>query len=190
MTNTTGGRPSQAPKFLLLGEVLRPHGIRGELKLRMLTDYPERIRELETVYLADSPSSANVTPYAIEAIRFHHDYGLLKLETVNDRDAAETFRQLFVMVDIEHAVPLEPDEFYLYQLIGLQVITEDGSALGTLTEVLETGANDVYIVDSPAHGEVLIPVLDDIILKTDIAAGVITVRLPDGLIPDLSDNTA
>ncbi len=185
MTNTTSGRNITNPKYLLLGEVLRPHGIRGELRVRLFTDYPERIRQLETVYLGDSPDSSTVIPYAVEAIRFHQGYGLLKLTIINDRDAADRMRQLLVMVDLEHAVPLEEGEFYLYELIGLNVITDQDEPLGTITEVLETGANDVYIVDSPTYGEVLIPALADTILKTDIAGGIMVVRLPDGLIPNL-----
>jgi 16S rRNA processing protein RimM len=87
------------------------------------------------------------------------------------------------MVALEDAVPLEDGEHYLYQIIGLRVETETGDVLGTLTEVLETGANDVYIVDSPQYGEVLIPATDETILDTDIQAGRMVVKLPDGLLP-------
>ena len=186
MPNTTSQRPAQPPKYLLLGEILRPHGIRGEVRMRILTDYPERIRELDSVYLGDNPETDQVTEYPVEAIRFHQDYGLLKLKAIDDRDAAERLRQLFVMVDLEHAIPLEEDEFYLYELIGLRVVTEQGEEIGTLSEVLETGANDVYVVDSPKHGELLIPVLENVVLKTDIAGGQIVVKLPDGLISNIT----
>ncbi|MBE2266947.1 MAG: 16S rRNA processing protein RimM, partial [Anaerolinea sp.] len=96
----------------------------------------------------------------------------------------DRLRNLLVMVALENAVPLEEGEFYLYELIGLNVQTESGEALGTLTEVLETGANDVYVVNSPRYGEVLIPVLPETILETNIAAKRMTVRLPDGLLPE------
>ncbi len=171
------------PAYLLLGEVLRPHGIKGELRLRLLTDYPERIADLETVYLADSPEPTTTTPYRVAGMRMNGDFGLLKLQEIEDRTQADRLRGLYVLVDMEHAVPLEEGEFYLYQLLGLRVQTEAGEMLGTLTEVLETGANDVYVVDSPRYGEILIPVTDETILKTDVEAGVLLVKLPEGLLP-------
>lgn len=172
------------PKYLLLGEIMRPHGIRGELRVRLLTDYPERIAKLETIYLADSPEATTPKPYKLQGMRMNGDFGLLKLHVVADRTEAERYRGLYVLVDMEHAVPLEEGEFYLYQLLGLRVETSAGDILGTLAEVLETGANDVYVVESPRYGEVLIPVTDETIVKTDIQAGVLIVNLPEGLLPD------
>jgi len=171
------------PKHLILGEILRPHGVRGEVRLRLLTDYPERIAKLKTVLLGKDPNGA-VTPYGVQSMRMNPPYGLLKLNGVDDRNLADRLRNLLVMVALENAVPLEEGEFYLYELIGLDVQTESGEALGTLTEVLETGANDVYVVNSPRYGEVLIPVLPETILETNIAAKRMTVRLPDGLLPE------
>ncbi len=171
------------PRFLLLGEVLRPHGVKGELRVRLLTDYPERIAQMARVYVAESHDSPHPTPYAVEHMRMHQDYGLLKLEGVNDRNQADLLRELFIMVPLEDAVPLEEGEFYLYQLIGLAVRTAEGTELGTLTEVLETGANDVYIIDSPEYGELLIPVTHETILETNIAQGYVLVQLPEGLLP-------
>lgn len=163
---------------------MRPHGVRGELRVRLLTDYPERIAELETVYLADSPDAKQPRPYHVAGMRMNGNFGLLRLHEVPDRTAAERYRGLYVLIDLEHAVPLEAGEFYLYQLIGLTVQTGDDQLLGTLTDVIETGANDVYVVDSPQYGEVLIPVTPETIVKTDIDAKLLTVNLPEGLLPD------
>jgi 16S rRNA processing protein RimM len=171
------------PSHLLLGEILRPHGVRGEVRMRILTDYPERINQLERVFLGKSPDDTAPTPYSVEHMRMHQDYGLLKFKGVDDRDDADLLRNLFVMIDMANAVPLEEGEFYLFQLIGLTVQTVEGETLGELVDVLETGANDVYIVDSPTYGEILIPVTDETVLKTDIDAGIVTVKLPDGLLP-------
>lgn len=178
------------PEYLLLGEILRPHGIRGEIRVRLLTDYPERIAKLKTVYLAESPEAENVTPYQVQGMRMNKDFGLLTLREITDRDQADRLRGLLILVDIANAVPLEAGEFYLYQLIGLKVVTSFGETLGTLTEVLETGANDVYIVDSPQYGEILIPVIPDAIVQTDIENGVLIVNLPEGLIPNAQQNVA
>jgi 16S rRNA processing protein RimM len=175
--------PGAQPRFLLLGEILRPHGVRGEVRMRLLTDYPERISHLEHVYIGSSPDAAEPVRHVVQHMRMHQNYGLLKLKTIDDRNAAERLRALMVMVTLEDAVPLEADEIYLYQLINLTVQTETGETLGVITDVLETGANDVYIIDSPAYGEVLIPVTDETIIKTDIEAGIVIVQLPEGLLP-------
>ncbi len=176
--------PPEAPKYLLLGEVLRPHGVRGELRVRLLTAYPERIDKMTHVYLGSGSDDESPRTYDVEHMRMNTPYGLLKLRGIDDREQADALRSLFVMVDLEHAVPLEEGEFYLYQLIGLTVKQQDGSTLGQITDVLETGANDVYVVASPQYGEVLIPVTDETIVRTDISAGELIVNLPDGLLPE------
>jgi 16S rRNA processing protein RimM len=172
----------KSPEYLVIGEVLRPHGVLGELRIRILTDYPERIAQLQTVYLGTGPD-APVKPYPVEGMRLHLEYGLLKLRGINARLKADRLRGLFVMVDIEHAVPLEEGEFYLYELLGLEVRTVEGETLGTIREVIETGANDVYVVKGSRYGEVLIPATEETIVQSDIPGGMITVRLPDGLLP-------
>jgi 16S rRNA processing protein RimM len=179
---------SKSPEYLILGEVLRPHGVRGELRIRLLTAYPERISEIDTLYLGRDPMHATATAYQVEASRMHQGYALLKLKGVDDRNHAERLRALYVMASLENAVPLEEDEFYFYELIGMTVRTDNGKTLGTISEVLETGANEVYIVDSPQYGEVLIPVLDDVVLKIDPNAALIVVKLPEGLLPNTSED--
>jgi 16S rRNA processing protein RimM len=174
---------SKRPEYLVIGEVLRPHAVQGELRIRILTDYPERIAELETIYLGADVESAAIKPYSVVGMRMHQNYGLLSLHGIDNRDKADRLRGLFIMVDIDHAVPLNEGEFYLYELLGLEVRTEAGETLGTISEVIETGANDVYVVDSPRFGEVLIPVTGETVLETNIAAGIVTVRLPEGLLP-------
>ncbi len=171
------------PKYLLIGAILRPHGVIGEVRMKVITHYPERLRELKTVYLATAPDSPKVTEHQLEHVRMHQEYALMKFKGINDRNQADMLRQLVVMVAIGDAIPLDEGEHYLYQLIGLTVQTEAGEVLGKLTDVLETGANDVYIVDSPQYGEVLIPATDETIKSTDVETGLMVVALPDGLLP-------
>ena len=182
-TPTNGTSQSLHPRYLLLGEILRPHGVRGELRMRVLTDYPERIVELDTVYIGENAEDEDPAAYQAEGMRMHKGYGLLKLKGIDDRTQAERLRQLFVMVSLEQAVPLEEDEIYLFQLIGLEVYTEAGDWIGSINEVLETGANDVYILHHPDHGEILIPITEETHIKTDLEAGTVVVRLPEGLLP-------
>jgi len=173
----------QEPQYLLIGEILRPHGVIGEVRMKVITHYPERLPQLKVVYLTPSMDSSEIAPYTIERMRMHQGYALMKFKGIDDRDQADKLRQLVVMVAIGDAIPLDDGEVYLYQLVGLTVQTETGETLGKLTEVLETGANDVYIVDSPKYGEVLIPATHETIRSTDISTGIMTVTLPDGLLP-------
>jgi 16S rRNA processing protein RimM len=117
-------------------------------------------------------------------MRMNVEYGLLKLKGIDDRDQADRLRGQYIMIDLAHAVPLEEGEFYLYQLIGITVQTTQGEVLGTITDVLETGANDVYVVDSPTYGEILIPDIEQTVLNVDVEAGLVLVELPDGLLPN------
>jgi 16S rRNA processing protein RimM len=177
-------QPETTPRYLLLGEILRPHGVRGEMRLKILTDYPERIADIETVYIGQGSQDEYARPYRVESARFHKKYLLLKVQELPDRDAVEPFRGLYVMIDVENAVPLEDDEIYLYELIGLTVQTDDGDTLGNISDVLETGANDVYIVNSPRYGEILVPAHDETLLDVNLEEKTVTMQLPDGLLPD------
>ena len=174
---------TQEPQHLLIGEILRPHGVIGEVRMKVITHYPERLPLLKVVYLAPAVDSPKITSYDLERMRMHQGYALMKFKGIDDRDQADRLRQLIVMVAIGDAIPLDDGEVYLYQLVGLTVQTEAGETLGKLTEVLETGANDVYIIDSPKYGEVLIPATKQTILSTDINTGLMIVSLPDGLLP-------
>ncbi|MBL8156733.1 MAG: 16S rRNA processing protein RimM [Anaerolineae bacterium] len=177
------GFSPKSPDYLLIGQFLRPHGIQGEMKMRLLTSYPERLAQLKTVYLSRDPEDPKPAPREVKRVRFHQEYALVTLNDVADRTQADGLREYFVMVPIAEAVPLDEGEYYLFQVIGLRVQTVDGEELGSITEVLQTGANDVYIVESPQHGEILIPVTPDTLVKTDLDAGILIVNLPDGLLP-------
>lgn len=172
------------PQYLMLGKVLRPHGVRGELRLSILTDYPERVNDLETVYIGKDIDDDRAKPYTVSNARLHQKYILLTLDEVQGRDAAERYRDLFVMVTLEDAVPLDEGEFYLFEVVGCDVKTDDGKTLGKIRDVLETGANDVYVIDTDEYGDVLLPVIEDTIIEHDIENGVVHVKLLDGLLPD------
>jgi 16S rRNA processing protein RimM len=175
---------SDQPPFLLLGRVLRPHGIRGELRIEILTTYPERIVSGTTVYVGPDPEDVTTaTLYEVTRARPHQKYLILQVENIPDRSAAEHLRNQYIMIAQEDAVPLEEGEFYLYQAIGLAVYTDEGEHLGQISEIIETGANDVYIVHGP-RGEVLLPAIDECVLEIDMDAKKMTVHLMDGLLPD------
>ena len=170
------------PKYLVLGEILRPHGIKGEVRMRIVTDYPERLPELDSVYIGKSADDKHIARHSLKQVRFNKSYALLTLEGYSSRSDSDRLRNKVVMVDIDDTAPLEDGEYYLFQLIGLQVVA-DRQDIGQVKEVLQTGANDVYVVESEKYGEVLIPAHAETITKIDFAAETITMSLPEGLLP-------
>lgn len=174
----------QEPPFLVVGKILRPHGIRGEVRVQVMTGYPERILPGAEVYLGPDPENAqSAVPYTVTRARRHQQYLVLLFEDMPDRSAAEHLRDKFVMVRIEDAVPLEEGEFYLFQVLGLEVHTTQGEYLGTVKDVIQTGANDVYVVQGP-RGEILLPAIDECVKQVDIPGGAMTVVLMDGLLDE------
>lgn len=178
------------PSYLIIGEVLRPHGVKGEMRMKIITDYPERVlHDLSHVYIGrDTEEPAQ--RYEVQSARFHQMYILLQLKGLDDRDQVDALRGNLIMVDLDHAVPLDEDEFYLYELIGLTVKTQDGIELGTIIEVMETGANDVYIINSPRYGQLLVPAHDQTLVEIDLENEYVIMDLPDGILPDQASNSA
>jgi len=169
------------PEYLVAGEILRPHGVRGELRMRVHSEYPEKLRQLRHVYLAAAADDPAPQKIAVKGLRFNKEYGLLALAGYDNRNAAETLRGKLVLMELAQAAPLAAGEYYLFQLIGLQVRAA-GQDIGRIKEVLQTGANDVYIVDSPQYGEVLLPAHAETIKRIDFEAGLICMDLPAGLL--------
>jgi 16S rRNA processing protein RimM len=165
------------PRFLVIGRITKPHGVRGEVRVEVHTDLPERFGWLETVYLGRKKPS----PVAIEGVRYHKSWVLLKLAGCDDRLAAEALRSQWLQVPREEALPLEDGQYYLYQVLNLDVFTEDDQHLGRVTEVMETKANNVFVV-AGQFGEVLLPDIDDVIREIDFEKKRITVHLLPGLL--------
>lgn len=167
------------PHYLMVGRVSRPHGLLGELRVECLTDYPERLARLETLYIGD-----DLRPYKPLNVRMHQGVILLTVEGCTDRDTADTLRGQPVHIARADAVPLEEGEFYHFQVVGLAVETEAGEVLGEIAEVFTApGANDVFVVHGP-RGEVLLPVIPDVLRQIDFEAQRVVVHLLPGLLDD------
>lgn len=165
------------PRYLAVGRIIRPWGVRGELKVEILTEDPTRFQRLKVVYVGPQ-----FVPYRLERARLHKGHLLLKLAGCDDRNAAEALRDLLVQVAMKDALPLEEGEYWVHQILGLEVWTTERERLGIVREVLETGANDVYVVQGRSGRQVLIPALKDVVLEIDLDAGQMLVKLPAGLI--------
>jgi 16S rRNA processing protein RimM len=181
------GSPPSEPLFLAVGRVTRPHGLRGEVRVEIHTDSPERFARYKRVYLAPARPERGLlvasegVAYVLEGHRFHQNAVLLKLKGVDDRTQAEALRELWVWIPAADAAPLRDGDLFVHQLMYMRVTTVDGEPLGEIVDVIETGANLVYVVRGP-RGEILLPDTDEVVLDIDLEAGQMTVHLIDGLV--------
>jgi len=141
-----------------------------------MTDFPDRFSLLRKVYLGPK-----AVPFALEGFRLHQRSVILKLNGCHDRATVEKLRSQLVQIPIEEALPLGQDEYYEHQIVGLAVWTAAGEHLGTVDEIISTGANDVYVVRGEGR-EILIPAIEDVVLEINLAQGRLVVELMEGLI--------
>ena len=139
-----------------VGVITAPHGVRGEVKVFPTTDDNARFKNLKTVLLDQGRGTRELE---IEGVKFFKNMVILKFKGIDDRNDVERMRQAKLLVTRENAVELGKDEYFIADLIDMQVELEDGTAFGVLTDVMQTGANDVYCIRTEEHGEVLIPAI-------------------------------
>jgi 16S rRNA processing protein RimM len=168
-------------EMLLVGQVTAPFGVQGQLKVRTITDQPEHLaRRVRTVYVGAPPR-----PLTLRRAHLHKPGVIVfTLAEVTTREEAEALRGADVWIREADAVPLDADEYYLHQLFGLQVLTDDGATLGQVRDVLETGANEVLVVARRGQSDALIPMIRDVVQQVDVPGGKIVVHLIPGLLDD------
>ena len=177
-------------KMLRVGVVVSAHGIKGEVKVYPTTDDPKRFKKLKKAYLK---SAGEMTACEVKSARFFKNLVILALEGITDRDMAERIKKQELWIDREDAVELSQDEFFITDLIGMQVISdEDDVLIGTIRDVIQTGANDVYEIElddgfapggkRPEGGAVLAPVIKECVKSVDLAQRRIRLHLMPGLI--------
>ncbi len=150
---------------LIIGEILKPQGVRGEVKVRPITCDPDRFYDLTTVYFEENGS---FRPVKVQVNRMDEAAAYMQIEGVADRNAAELLRGKLIYIDRAHAVQLPEETEFICDLIGCHGHDETGRDLGELTEVLQPGGNDVYVFHGPL-GEVLVPALKSVVTKVDVA---------------------
>ena len=165
--------------LLKVGVITTTHGVRGEVKVYPTTDEPERFLDLDYVLLDTGREHRRLD---IKNVRFFKNLAILKFDGIDNINDIEKYKGRDLWIPREEAQELDEDEYYIADLLGMKVLLEDGSEFGTLRDVMETGANDVYIVDSVKHGEVLLPAIKECILDVDIEANTMTVHLMKGLL--------
>lgn len=167
-------------EYLTIGQLINTHGVKGELKATALTDNPDRFKELKWVYI--QKQNETLEKYKIAGVKFFKHFVILKFEGIDSIEAAEKLKGLYMKVDRENAVKLPKDSFFITDIIGLNVYDENNTLLGKLTDVIQTGSNDVYTVKDDSGKEILIPALRSVVKEVSIQDGRISVILPKGLL--------
>ena len=165
-------------QFLQVGVISSTHGIRGEVKVFPTTDDPARFKKLKKVLLDTGKEQLELE---IQSVKFFKQFVIAKFKGIDNINDIEMYKGKSLFVPREDAVELKEDEYYIGDLIGMEVFTEEGR-FGVLKDVMETGANEVYVIDSDEHGEVLIPAIKQCILDVDIEGKRMKIRLMEGLI--------
>ncbi|PZT55985.1 ribosome maturation factor RimM [Paenibacillus silvae] len=168
-------------EFMNVGKIVNTHGIRGELKIMPLTDFPE-VRFAKNAELFLFTSDDRPMPVTVESARLHKNMYIVRLKEYGNINEVEKFKGGMAKVSKENLADLEEGEYYFHQIVGCSVITEEGETLGTITEILTPGANDVWVVKTPGGKEVLIPVIDDVVLDVDVEQKQVKIHLMEGLL--------
>lgn len=172
-------RMENMEQFLRVGVISSTHGIRGEVKVYPTTDDPERFLDLDEVIL-DTGREHKILE--IEGVKFFKNQVILKFKGYDNINDIEKYLKKDLLVDREHAVELGENENFIADLIDMEVVTDEGKVLGTLTDVIETGANDVYAVKTPEGKEILLPAIRDCILDVNVDENRMTVHVMEGLL--------
>ena len=165
--------PSEADRRIIIGKVGAPHGVKGEVKIIPMTDFPERFDGMTRCFIGDRLIT-------IKSVRHQKNHVLMIFDGIAKREDAAALTGTFVSVDRSEAMPLKEGEYYTADIIGLSVEETDGTILGVVTDVIRTGSNDVYVVSLPGRSEdVLVPALKKVVREISIEDGRMVVLMPE-----------
>lgn len=169
---------SDHEEYIRIGKILNTQGNRGALRVLPLTDYPERFQKMTRVRVAISGLLRDLN---VEDTYFHKKYVIMKFKEIQDMNAAGELKGGFLVLSRAELMPLPENSFYIFELIGLEVFDPLGVRLGLLTDIIQTGSNDVYVVET-GRKPLLVPALKQVVLEVDLSEGRMVVKLPDGLL--------
>lgn len=164
--------------LLKVGIISNTHGIRGEIKVFPTTDDPKRYLDLEEVILDTGKEKMKME---IEKVRFYKNMVILKFRGIDDINEVLPYRQKSLYVTREQALPLKEDEYFIADLIGLAAVSDEGEDLGEVSDVIQSAANDIYVIKKKGMPELLVPAIKDCIKKVDVKAGSMEIHLLPGL---------
>jgi 16S rRNA processing protein RimM len=166
-------------EYLIIGQLVNTHGVKGELKATALTDDPQRFLDLKWVYI---DKKGTLEKYFISGVKFLNHFVVLKFEGIDTIEAAEKLKGYYLKIDRANAVKLPKDSYFITDILGMQVYNENNELLGKLTDIIHTGSNDVYIVKNQEGKEILIPALKSVVKEILLDDRRISVVLPKGLL--------
>ena len=166
-------------KRLEIGQIVNTFGIKGEVKVVPFTDDISRFDELKKVYIKNKNQEKQ---YKIENVKYHKNMVLIKFSGIDKIEDAEMLKNKYLEIDRENAIPLEEGTYFIADLIGLEVYTEDGNLLGKVEDIYNTGSKDIYVVKDELGKQVLLPGIDEVIKNVDLENSKIIVHLIPGLI--------
>jgi 16S rRNA processing protein RimM len=169
------GSPAGGLLYLSVGFLRRPHGVKGEIIMDLHTDFPERMKKGRKVFLGEDHK-----PMTLTNVRPHQSGLIVKFDDIDTPEEAGLYRNQWVYVRTKD-VPLPEGQHYKHELLGLKVVDDQDNPLGELVEILETGANDVYVVKDGSGRELLLPNIPSVILELDVGARTMRVHLLEGL---------
>lgn len=167
--------------MVAIGEICGTHGYRGEVKVLPLTDFPERFKGMKEILVETRQGNRLLK---IESMRQHKQFLLMKLVGIDSKENAMLLNRGVIKVEESDVYPLPEGTYYIFQLVGLAVEDQEKGLLGKLVDVIQTGANDVYVVKGDRFGEVLIPALKEVVLDVNLAEQLMKVKLLPGLIDE------
>ena len=172
----TSGSPDGEPVYLTVGFLRRPHGVQGEIMMDLHTDFPERMKKGRKLFVGEE-----YQPMTLTNVRPHQAGLLVKFNGLETPEDAGKLRNQWVYIKAKDATPLREGQIYQHELFGFRVVDENDNALGELVEIIETGANDVYVIRNESGKELLLPAIPSVILDLDTASRLMRVHLLEGL---------
>lgn len=166
-------------KYLEIGQIVNTFGIKGMVKVKPFTDNIERFSNLEKIYIKNKSGQ---TEYKIQEVKYHKNMVLIKFEGIENPEQADLLRNSYLIVDRETEEPLEAGRYYIVDMIGLDVFTDDNEYLGKLEDIYNTGSNDIYVVKNKLGKQVLLPAIEDVIKNIDMDNKKVIVHLIPGLV--------
>lgn len=166
-------------KYLEIGQIVNTFGIKGMVKIKPFTDDINRFDRLKKIYISNKNGKKE---YQIQEVKYHKNMVLMKLEGVDTPEQADLLRQSYLLVDRADEEPLEEGVYYIVDLLGLEVYTDDNKLLGKVEDIFNTGSNDIYVVKDEMGKQILLPGIPEVLKNVDLEKGRITVHLIPGLI--------
>ena len=166
-------------EYFEIGQIVNTHGVKGQVKVNPFTDDLERFEELKSIYIV---KNKQLLEYEIEEVKYQKNMLLIKFKKIDDLNMAEKYKGCYLKIHRKDARKLPKDTYFIADIIGSDVITDDGKLLGKVDDIYNTGSNDIYVVKDELGKQILLPNIKEVILDIDIEKQIVTVHLLDGLI--------